>query len=44
MALDQQTAARSEVARVERKALLFLVGVIALIALGIALGVLVVGR
>jgi hypothetical protein len=38
MAFDRRTAARSELARVERKALLFLAGVIVLLALGIALG------
>ena len=38
MALDRRTAARSELARVERKAFLFLAGVIVLLALGIALG------
>jgi hypothetical protein len=42
MALDRRTAARREVARVERKALLFLAAVIVLIALGIALGLRVV--
>ena len=41
MAVDRRTAARRELARVERKALLFLAGVIVLLALGIALGVLV---
>jgi len=37
MALDRRTAARREVALVERKARLFLAGVIVLLALGIAL-------
>ena len=39
MAVDPRSAARRELARVERKALLFLVAVIALIAIGIAIGV-----
>jgi hypothetical protein len=42
MALDRRTAARREVEGVERKALLFLAGVIVLLALGIALGLRVV--
>jgi len=42
MALDRRTAARREVALVERKALLFLAGVIVLLALGIALALRVV--
>ncbi len=37
MSLDRRTAARREVALVERKARLFLAGVIVLLALGIAI-------
>ncbi|HYS83230.1 MAG TPA: hypothetical protein VEM76_21180 [Anaeromyxobacteraceae bacterium] len=42
MAFDRRAVARSELARIERKALLFLAAVVVLLALGVGLGVWVV--